>query len=34
MKDFWLYFKENIKQIFKDLNSEDKEIRRKQIPNV
>ena len=34
MKEFWRYFKENIKQVFKDLRSKDKEIRRKQIPNV
>ena len=34
MKEFWLYFKENIKQVFKDLKSKDREVRRKQIPNV
>ena len=34
MKEFWRYFKENIKQVFKDLRSKDKEVRRKQIPNV
>lgn len=34
MKDFWEYFKNNLKQVFKDLRSKDKEVRRKQIPNV
>lgn len=34
MKEFWRYFKENIKQVFRDLRSENKEVRRKQIPNV
>ena len=34
MKEFWLYFKKNIKQVFIDLKSKDREVRRKQIPNV
>ena len=34
MKEFWEYFKKNIKQVFKDLLSKDKEVRRKQIPNT
>lgn len=34
MKEFWRYFKENIKQVFIDLRSKDREVRRKQIPNV
>lgn len=34
MRDFWKYFKNNLKQVFKDLRSKDKEVRRKQIPNI
>ena len=34
MKEFWEYFVKNIKQVIADLNSKDKEKRRKQIPNV
>ena len=34
MKEFWEYFKTNIKQVFRDLKSKDKEKRRKQIPNI
>lgn len=34
MKEFWEYFKKNIKQVINDLKSKDKEKRRKQIPNV
>lgn len=34
MKEFWKYFVENIKKVITDLRSEDKETRRKQIPNV
>ena len=33
MKEFWKYFFENIKKVIKDLNSKDRETRRKQIPN-
>lgn len=34
MKEFWIYFVENVKKVIVDLNSKDKETRRKQIPNV
>ena len=34
MKEFWKYFIENIKKVIKDLTSKDKEVRRKQIPNM
>lgn len=34
MKEFWEYFKENIKKIFKDLRSKDKNVKRKQLPNI
>ena len=34
MKEFWEYFIKNIKLVIKDLKSQDKEKRRKQIPNV
>lgn len=34
MKEFWEYFKENIKQVLSDLFGKDKEKRKKQIPNM
>ena len=34
MKEFWIYFINNIKIVISDLRSKDKEIRRKQIPNL
>lgn len=34
MKEFWNYFIENIKKVFSDLMSKDKEKKRKQIPNI
>lgn len=34
MKEFWEYFKENVKIVINDLKSKDKEKRRKQIPNL
>ncbi len=34
MKEFWKYFIDNIKKIVKDITSKDKEVRRKQIPNM
>ena len=34
MKEFWIYFIDNIKKVIADLRSKDKEKRRKQIPNV
>ena len=34
MKEFFKYFGENFKKVFKDLKSSDKETRRKQIPNL
>lgn len=34
MKEFWEYFVKNVKKVIADLNSKDKETRRKQIPNV
>lgn len=34
MKEFLEYFIENIKKVIKDITSRDKEVRRKQIPNV
>lgn len=34
MRDFWIYFKKNIKKIIEDLKSKDKETRKKQIPNI
>ena len=34
MKEYWEYFIKNIKLVIKDLKSQDKEKRRKQIPNL
>ncbi len=34
MKEFWKYFIDNIKKVVKDITSKDKEVRRKQIPNI
>ena len=34
MKEFWKYFVENVKIVIADLKSNDKERKRKQIPNV
>lgn len=34
MKEFWIYFINNIKIVISDLRSKDKERRRKQIPNL
>lgn len=34
MKEYWEYFIKNIKQVIQDLKSNDKEKRRKQIPNT
>ena len=34
MKEFWEYFKKNIKIVISDLRSKDKERKRKQIPNL
>ena len=34
MKEFWKYFIDNVKKVIKDITSKDKEVRRKQIPNV
>ena len=34
MKEFYQYFKDNIKIVINDIKSKDKEKRRKQIPNI
>ncbi len=34
MKEFWKYFIDNVKKVIDDLKSNDKEIKRKQIPNL
>ena len=34
MREFWEYFKKNLQKVIADINSQDKETRRKQIPNV
>ena len=34
MKEFFNYFKDNIKKVIEDLRSKDKERKRKQIPNI
>ena len=34
MREFWKYFKKNIQKIVIDLKSKDKEVRKKQIPNL